>query len=969
MDKFALGQERKAAIRKIWNVILDLQGTAERNWAHLQGAIEDLKNGISISNETFISFLQAARASVVTKPEVECKAEELLNNAVDCEKKCSHVLNSIQFIDENSFLEVTNLLDLVKHFPLDGTLSTKIRRKQEIFKTVLAAKNHLAEQQNSQNNGVIDEKQLISLREVKNNLLKLESLSGLEIDTFDQQAINEVKLPFLSLQWKLEIHFTLDEKNPTSSISFSQAEKLKQFGEKLNAPETCSDEWMRLNGEMGKSLQVHDRIRNIHLRLIQAVETFTPPSLDDMMGISSLPELSPIQLQITALQFELRSWLQLISSILAELSEVSNLIVTLKITNDEDLHQYQELNYIIDIFNSANHLFTLFIENHSSSLIELKEIIGIMNKLGSTMVTLPSPFATFDLIQKIHQLLKFLYNECTVWMERFQYLLPQKVTRLKNKGDLKLPSPADLVTALALPIAQLIKTPLHERFFSVMTEGHAFRNSLLGILLDTNVDKTSGEVMDVVTEATPGEKTADEIITNKINQLNELKGQSEIIPMDMPESIVLQWAIDTLIWLKNIPHPHDSIEDASLPVDQARKRLQEASSLIRELHPRLVMALADIGLMNLDESKGPIGFHPNTFLYLKNAADYYEFLEQEIEKCSEFEESLQEALDKDENEISAKLYLDQYNRLIIQPDVGIKKSLEKMLQTTAKAHEIENLKKFSSTVITKSGRASKKRFADDFIFDDSFEALQSGRSEAVLPSPKSFTELDLTQKDIRKKKARPKCPGCGRELKSTNVSSYCTSRCAFKCASELVKALVAVRPLLLSAEESYFNEEYDLKNDLEALRLAKSADQDEGTSEGGDGKQQKNVDLNALLKRLPTVAKSFLLLEKEEGKKNQQSQQNIDIDQGLRLKARALLEDILITALSKQKIAGGVVQGAIIASELEDSIYNKYFKSGNFDRKDYRKHSQMLMHNLRQAHNETLVSSLLRCGKKAMMFQ
>jgi hypothetical protein len=61
--------------------ILDLQATAEKNWNHVIGAIDDLKNGLSITNETFATFLDSAIATGVTDPSLIEQANELLKES------------------------------------------------------------------------------------------------------------------------------------------------------------------------------------------------------------------------------------------------------------------------------------------------------------------------------------------------------------------------------------------------------------------------------------------------------------------------------------------------------------------------------------------------------------------------------------------------------------------------------------------------------------------------------------------------------------------------------------------------------------------------------------------------------------------------------------------------------------------------------------------------------------------------
>jgi len=67
-----------------------------------------------------------------------------------------------------------------------------------------------------------------------------------------------------------------------------------------------------------------------------------------------------------------------------------------------------------------------------------------------------------------------------------------------------------------------------------------------------------------------------------------------------------------------------------------------------------------------------------------------------------------------------------------------------------------------------------------------------------------------------------------------------------------------------------------------------------------------------------------------------------------------------MTVLQKLQQEGSLSLGALLSLELEESLFHKYYTKQNehapFDKREYRKHYLMLMHNLKQAHNESLVS-------------
>jgi ubiquitin len=190
-------------IRKLLSNLLDLQATAEKNWNHVIGAIDDLKNGLSITNETFATFLDSAIATIVTDPVLIEHSNELLKESQFLSEEANQVLESINRIDHETFEKVSSLLEKIKHSQI---IASKIRIKYEVLKTVLAAKEAISSSQmtitdeemvvegEEKEESAVEEKTLLLLREIKNNLLKVEEYKEIEeLDSFDKESIQQIK--------------------------------------------------------------------------------------------------------------------------------------------------------------------------------------------------------------------------------------------------------------------------------------------------------------------------------------------------------------------------------------------------------------------------------------------------------------------------------------------------------------------------------------------------------------------------------------------------------------------------------------------------------------------------------------------------------------------------------------------------------------------------------------------------------
>jgi hypothetical protein len=990
---------------------LDLQSTALKAWQLVENSFNDLQHGLSISHETLSNLLSNAKETIVINPDLEGNTYSLLQEGEKENEKCVSALSNIHTITEHNLNELNSLLEIVKHYPVHTDSISSVRSKHEIIKTVLSAQEMLGLYHNKFTPEILpEEKLLLNARDIKKNLIKLENYSQnenehhevtKELKAFNENEINEIKQQFFILEWHMEMmHLFYQEKK----IPFTQAEKLKIFGEKISVQTVLSDEWNLFQNALNALYSFQTRVKNFETDFNAKIVEFNK-SMNDLLAPQQKTALVQDELRLNETSFhyvqtnllncycKLHLFMKENGDSLRAIQQYSHDTKNeLIVTDEENNLKLLELIDFIEILQfTASILSKAFpVANNETTpssgpeMVELKEIISVLNKFSALTNVFPD-LMNLEFVNELHTAMRYLHQESSTWEQKYSHFLPLKPTRLmksSRNNESTLPTPNDVILILQEPIATLIRTTLHERFYNVMAQAHLFRLELISLLIDSdNQDENKmaidGEVGSS-TEQDDNDADVDEKLTEKLTTLSELKQKLDFFPMEIPESLVLQWSMDILNWLRNVPHPGDTAEDFTINIFEAQQLLRAANPLINEIPEKMVYLLADLGIMNLDETKGPIGLHPKTYIYIKNSANYYEFLQEQVDQCEEFQKTLESAINKDIQNLALKKYLEIWNSLLVHPDPNMKKSLEKMYQSKSSGGAID---KFTNAVVTKSGRSSKRKLAGDYYFDGSLDALQSRNREAFeemppLVSPsKSFDEVEVKDKERMKKRTslsnRPKCGSCTRELKSASHTSFCTSKCTFKAAAELFNALLAVKKILTSDNNYTPFEGMDtLKADLEACKLRSEPATPIPTSENESGKStpsvlSKNLELKSLLSKLPSVAHSFLIWgEKGEteapssSSKKKEIQSEKDLDQGLRLKAKSILEEIFMSALTKQKMEGSLFLGALFATELEESLYAKYFKNGLFDRKEYRKHQQMLMHSLRQVHNEQLVSSI-----------
>lgn len=99
------------------------------------------------------------------------------------------------------------------------------------------------------------------------------------------------------------------------------------------------------------------------------------------------------------------------------------------------------------------------------------------------------------------------------------------------------------------------------------------------------------------------------------------------------------------------------------------------------------------------------------------------------------------------------------------------------------------------------------------------------------------------------------------------------------------------------------------------------------------------------------------------GQFDSQAAKGVDVatDEGGRMKARIRFENIFIISLQRQEVSGAVCQAAITAQQVEEGMYKKYFINGAFDKKKYLAHFYTLVRNLKEEHNDDVVSRKFCC--------
>jgi hypothetical protein len=241
---------------------------------------------------------------------------------------------------------------------------------------------------------------------------------------------------------------------------------------------------------------------------------------------------------------------------------------------------------------------------------------------------------------------------------------------------------------------------------------------------------------------------------------------------------------------------------------------------------------------------------------------------------------------------------------------------------------------------------------------------------------------------------------CNKEVVDSAASHYCSEVHAVSGAPDLLTALLKYRDILsLHSDLNKLSLTDTQRQQLsgvptgDAIAFKLSAPQSGGEKTTTQGADRKGSALHELVSKLPAAATHVIFRgDTDESNAPNASATNSSIskavvpphssvkgappvvpvlnssglnaDDEMRLKVRYSVEDFLIKALLRLEVPGALPIGAYFALELEDELCAKYAfqsrpgtKRREFDKKEYRKHHLMLMRNLKQAHNDQLVSS------------
>ena len=801
----------KSSIRRSLNLLVDRTSTADKLWTAVSHAIEGFKSGAtsnSITYEDLTKMILSAKETKLVDKEANFEASSLCDRALESLLPILQDLEKLEGVDEENKLLAEDLLQRISFIPLPKSLLVDVKLRCEVCLAVNKCQKLLRRdgehfEGNETANAVLN-----LLRDLRHSLVALsqqcESIIAEGVrsqeDAGDMdvlEILKEVDLKRIALSvpssalalmatvkddillkhWCAEVSHLL-----IHSTSLSTAEKLLDDAPHFANVNTVrqdvrdSREWHELHAEIAEAKGNSNEISNL-------VDTFN--QLKEKFFISKVGDVQP------HLSETITTWLQQ-SIDMEELfntkirkAKAAKILQTDAISKALDnLQQLNLINIACRCYLTADKLMSdEFSESPPPATlqaIDVKELTTIANKISAAAERDSSK--SFGLLQDLAVEFSRLHHSALQWNEQAQQLQLHKVTtRQKSKSKSSAPvittesKPLlvrfDVQQILTQPIARAVRTPMHETLIGVLAAADNFRQSLLAFLLPEG--RSDGTEFDTV-------KLQSELLA-----LYSLRDTMDVIPLELPETRVVNWLLDVFEWMKGLQiYPDNTPEQTNvLPLAAAKKKLVEGDPIINDVETSVAEVLIDLHVYSSDPSVGFTGFHPSTHPYLKKSGDLYDFINDQVEKCENLQNKVQDLSSGYESgSYSRELITTELSQLLIAPDPSIRRLLDKAKNKTPQS-------KGAMSVV-----------APTIDEDDEADTYTPRRSEEYwhdgeISPPKLFEK--------EKKESAHSCAakGCFKDIRPKNAagkdpSLYCSDYCAYGSSGELLLAMVQYKDIL-----------------------------------------------------------------------------------------------------------------------------------------------------------------------------
>ncbi|RYH24931.1 hypothetical protein EON65_16230 [archaeon] len=898
VDTFAQVVPIKQEYQKMQQSLANVYREADKHWTVVSSVLEDLDRGVAVSFEVLTDLLKAARASNITNADVSRQAEEVLEAGLAKDAAITDHLEELAQpnVDMKSVLQT--LHHDIHHFAIKGSLFIAANRRIETCELIISC------------HALLDGKStnVQELRDCRHSLFKLiqQQLQN-DHTSVEYQMLMTVKDSFIEYSFVQEATSILSGKQ---SISVYLTDKLLQkCGEELPKLRFAS-EFLTLQSEVMKTKTCAEENKSLQDALENLIQstTFSVDSMDVDGSTAASDKVYNLLQQINLADLLTHeTFLQSIMPVLQQLQvsldavghrmcALSLQVQTLVVAKEEEAQKVTEnlttLRILYGVANLVCRLPSLLTGEPQYLLPEHRDLVAYVNKMAGYQdkYNHTSPEAPSNiLIYTLHMICKLINTEVGLWMERAQAVVPMRSVRNKSKYEARgitVRDLKDLTDSSKFYIAYVCKTAVHVRIEEILSNVESIKQKLLSFLVNSSY-------MADVPEG--GEEVVFQQIRSHLKDyldiISGMQSDIELLPVDLPESVLVQWLNDLLCWMNNVPFPFESnkkaYEDDELIVlsyEESQEKLQEGLLLVCQVPAPVITELNKLQVMERDPTSNAIvGFKRHILPAVKWSGDVYTNLSKMSVMTKQYQQRVQLMIKTESGALTPAVLqqlIEESKRLVVQPDAKIKRELEKYLS-------IKPLGSKKAKVATTPTPDEDVYFKD---IDDAYTPL------AMLPKPKILKPMLI----------KAKCVLCNKDIKDKR-ENYCSAECVY-----------SYLPVLFNQYMSYKHTLANLSNLAVTDKKAQAYGDYHAFSIKDKGNLLQTPQPTPQPTQLPTASEESLHTKHTMNKLINTTNDGLAI---MRSKARSSWEDFFMTLLPRLKIQGSSFLALLLANELEETSF------------------------------------------------
>jgi hypothetical protein len=927
-------RSRKSYLRSDLAQLTTMLQAANREWEKLASALEDAASGLAVSAEVVQGYVHQCRNTQIANDGLEQEALAKLREGESLGRECEQSLATLVTVDDETLKASEALVERVRTNFIAASIGTRMKLRYETMKTILSCQTLLKESPGEAVSAAAVTKKLNDMRDAKMSLLRL--TSSVQADSLEASMIETVRDRFLHFQWTAEARDVLFSELKTPVM---HAQRLLEETATMSAAIQETQEYRQLS-------QAIDVYHDLQTKAVTSKDAFLnmlqkfvipPEHYQSQMDVDDSASAQPPNrlLELTKKTQALAAiWVKEVGSLYQQVKEYQAVAEKARVINEDIAETVMRTTRGMQVIQSIFSMFDV-LENSLSDTSADSKTLATMPAFDATLIsdyqvtlkdTLPGDV---PLVLELHRILDIVNFQVHRFVETYSNMVPVFFTRQRNRSDASFATKEVLISVLMEPIARAIRTPIHARLHQALAQISDLRSKITDFLVQPNQIKAIA-VGDTATDEEQEAQLKNDLVT-----IETLLQESELIPLDLPETKVLAWLKELFEWIDRIPLPNTT--DFEIDYEEAISCKKEAIPLIQEIPGSIIAELISMGVMATDDDGAPSGFVSDAHMRLQNVGDYFEHLEKQIGLADVFSLKVERILAGDAQPKDIENLLKEKDALVVLPS----RSCLRMLERAQEAHKTKK-------------NASAAAFVQQKVEKKNVMTSKMTEAAAVAAAPKKSSRLCASS-------------GCTQALRLPICSAFCSDTCAVKSIEELTRGILKYKTAIQAQKQaaavgaqvsvSQFGHRTRIE-DVKAFDLNPMKKSVEGIAAGGtdDGKSPRasavsNHALSDIMHRLPAVTHDILRLDKLKDKVAAAGQK----DRSFRLTVRGALEDVFNVTLGKLGAKAGVFQAAIMALEVEQGMFEKYDHATSGE---YQKHFRMLNTNLKRPNNEYLVSRI-----------